>query len=138
MYDRQNTPESQVRNAHLLREHMHRSMWLDRVAVKAAAQAGVQVEGKEGGMSNPQTKTVWKFPLAPGRGTIQLPLFSTILHVDLDPDNAICLWAEVFPDNAKRTRTFDVLGTGHAVPSNAKHVGSVRDAPFMWHVYSIT
>lgn len=71
----------------------------------------------------------------------RLQAFARLIHVDRDtrePDK-IALWFIVNdaipPDDI---RTFHIVGTGHPVPSQTKHVGSVRMEPYIWHVFEET
>lgn len=82
-------------------------------------------------------KTIHKYALPQsGIWTVALPTGAEALHVDLDPSGQLSLWALVDTDQVNYTnRTFHVIGTGRRVPDNLKHLGTVRQADFMWHVF---
>jgi hypothetical protein len=84
-------------------------------------------------------RTVHKFPFrdtspitAPGRDP-------RVVHVGIDPSGdplMPCVWVEYDPDWWDTTITLSFIGTGHPVPDNATHVGSVAiPAGLVWHVY---
>ena len=64
-----------------------------------------------------------------------------IVHAELAPLSAtkclsVLLWAEVY-QTSTYTRKFGVYGTGHEVPPAAWHVLTVKDGPFVWHLYEL-
>jgi hypothetical protein len=44
-----------------------------------------------------------------------------IIHIGFQND-LLCLWAEVDPDAASEVVSFGVLGTGHQIPDDYKHL----------------
>lgn len=85
------------------------------------------------------TTQIWKFPLElREEQEIEMPENANIIHV-AEQHERICLWAEVYPKDIKRKRTFYVIGTGWLMPnlSTVRHIGSVVMAPgaYVWHVY---
>jgi hypothetical protein len=69
---------------------------------------------------------------------LTLPAFAGLIHVDRDTRDRdkIALWFGVndaIP--ADVVRTFHIVGTGHPIPKETKHVGSVRMEPYIWHVF---
>ena len=85
--------------------------------------------------------TVFKYPLAlvAQVQTIAFPMGAQILHVDLNPgaQGNLAIWAEVVrePDDRVVKRRFQIVPTGGAVPLGWKHLGTVLDGSFVWHVY---
>lgn len=69
---------------------------------------------------------------------LTLPAFAGLIHVDRDtrePDK-IALWFIVNDElRPSDVRTFHIVGTGHPIPKETKHVGSVRMEPYIWHVF---
>lgn len=78
--------------------------------------------------------TIWKFSL-PQR-SVQIPRGARIIHAGLDPNEDICIWAEVDPDAELVSRAVSIVGTGGNVPASQEHVGSFLYAPYVWHVYA--
>lgn len=83
-------------------------------------------------------KTVYKYPLAiRDRQEIKMPGKPVLLNVGLDPQDDLCVWALVNPEHENKPMTFFVHGTGHPVDSDAYiWLGTVRQGPFMWHVFT--
>lgn len=84
--------------------------------------------------------TVWKFPLAldaKGRAEVKMPAPAAIIDTAFDADGNLCVWAEVRPSEPLVTRRLAVVGTGHDIPDNGAHVGSVIDGMFVWHIYEV-
>lgn len=88
--------------------------------------------------------TVYKYPLREAIGNVNaigMPEGAKIIHVGLDPNGACCLWAEVNTLRFLVQRKFVIVGTGHSLDDPifdpSKHVGSLVDAPFVWHIYEI-
>lgn len=87
--------------------------------------------------------TVWKFNLEiVGRSTVTMPRGARILYVDdQDPgDRYLQLWAEVDPHALSENRHFAVVGTGHPLPEERYHLGSVLqfNGKLVWHVYEVS
>jgi len=94
-------------------------------------------------------KTVWKFPLKPGKNEFMLPKHSSALTVSAMTGEP-CLWALVDPSQEKVPYTFLVLGTGHEGPDDlyqeeyigtffvrAEHIGMMMGLPpvLVYHVF---
>lgn len=60
-----------------------------------------------------------------------------IVHVG-EQTGSICIWFECDTDQEVKSRTFCILGTGHPIPPDGKHVGTVIMGTFVWHVYELT
>ena len=71
--------------------------------------------------------------------TIEMPKDAGVLHCGTDSMSGaeICIWAEVDPDKPKETRTFAFYGTGWLIPFCARHLATVMDYPFVWHIYEL-
>jgi hypothetical protein len=88
-------------------------------------------------------KTIHKCSLSfPGPTTLSVPAEYNIVHVDIDSkeQDTIAIWLE-YDDKAATTHypKFCIYGTGHSIPDDFIHVGSVRhplpSGISMWHVY---
>lgn len=93
-------------------------------------------------------RTIWKFELlTQGVQLISLPEGAEILSVGLDPKDRLCIWAIVSPE-PKYTDTgreypkyedvkITVCGTGRPCECpRSEFIGTVRMAPFMWHIFA--
>ena len=60
-----------------------------------------------------------------------------IIHAGLDPQERLCVWAEVDPYMSISPRFIHVIGTRNPMPSDVAlgYIMSVLDSPFVWHVY---
>ena len=68
--------------------------------------------------------------------SVTLPKDAEILHLGLDPNGDVCIWAKVNTDNPMVELPLLVFGTGHNIPDNAKrHLGSVLQRFFVWHIF---
>ncbi len=81
-------------------------------------------------------KTIWKFTMADGIETFDMPVGARVVYVDLQAGQPN-IWFECDPSADKETRRFRVFGTGHNIPSNALHRGTFQQPPLVWHVYEI-
>ena len=86
-----------------------------------------------------KSRKVFKYSIKPALAIPQeaaMPRGARIVHA-AEQDRSICLWAEVDEDEKTRVRLFQVFGTGHDIPENAAHRGTVHMTPFVWHVYEL-
>lgn len=83
-------------------------------------------------------RAIWKFPVPviPGKFSLNLP-FGKVLLVQ-EQNNTLMLWTEVQPGWPDDIRWFEWFGTGHKIPDGVKHVASVQQPPFVWHLYEHT
>ena len=83
---------------------------------------------------------IWKWTLTPGSTDLHMPADSKVLAVQMQGGQPQ-LWALVDDHNPKVWRTFDVYGTGHAVPGNhGAYVGTFQmdSGALVWHVFEST
>lgn len=83
--------------------------------------------------------TVWKFPLevlATYTQKISIPRDYRILHVGIDPEGRICLWAAIDHTAPKRDVEIRIAGTGEWLSRVGSYIGTVVDGPFVWHVFT--
>lgn len=84
-------------------------------------------------------RSIWKVTLdisASRRGNV--PGYAGVAHVARIGPGEVALWVHVDTDEPERAVMFRAYGTGHAIPDDAKHVGTVLDGPFVWHVCEVT
>jgi hypothetical protein len=87
--------------------------------------------------------TIYKFPFEiTDMQEIEMPMAAQIIHVGLDPSGTPCLWAEVDPTAPATHRKIAVIGTGNPLDfghdyTSARHLGSLVQGPFVWHVYEV-
>lgn len=91
-------------------------------------------------------RTVWKyaFEVDDVPAPLVIPRGGTVLHVGLDPapGDRLAVWADVpVPDRMQdlvmENLRLRVTGTGHDVPADAEHLGSVVAGSFVWHVWRL-
>lgn len=84
------------------------------------------------------SRTIFKYPITLGLTTMSLPHGAIVRHVGVDPNEQLCLWAEIdqsYPSSST-PRTFWVLGTGSLIPDDAiLYLGTFSQGPLIWHVY---
>lgn len=82
-------------------------------------------------------RAVYKYVLDVGETSLQIPMGGKVLSAQLH-DVYACIWVEVITEvEVVETRTFRIVGTGHAVPIGALYVGTIQQSPFVWHVYEV-
>lgn len=45
------------------------------------------------------------------------------------------LWARIDPQAPHVDRRFAIRGTGHVLGDVGEHIGTVQDAPYVWHIF---
>jgi hypothetical protein len=62
-----------------------------------------------------------------------------VLHVGIDSKGRMMVWTwGAYQDDAIETREIEVFGTGHIVPPNYVHLGTVIDSrDFVWHIFEV-
>lgn len=85
-------------------------------------------------------RSIWKHELAVGNEPLgyEIPGYGGVAHVTRAGPGLIEFWSHVDTGEPERVVWFRVYGTGHAIPADAKHVGTVLDGPFVWHVCEVT
>ena len=80
-------------------------------------------------------KTVLKYEieLADHVG-IYMPIGAKYLHVGVQ-NHGVMLWAEVDSEAYTKLKYFYLRGTGDQIPEDVKHIGSVQDEDYIWHLY---
>ena len=82
-------------------------------------------------------KTIYKYPFElKDESCVEMPDGSRVLHVGVDLQGVMCLWAEVDTEVPKRNYSVCVRGTGHLLKGNeGVFVGTFVERVFVWHVY---
>lgn len=84
-------------------------------------------------------KVIYKYPLSLTDDQIITGPIERVIYAGFDPIGQLCVWCEAstdYNDISKRVHIF-VIGTGNPVPKEAiRFINSVRNDPFMWHIYS--
>lgn len=84
--------------------------------------------------------TIWKFPLAPYRSTLDIPRGGEILCMQ-SQGGTPTLWIKVNPDAEIETRVFIILPTGRLVTKEQmdflSYVGTYQQdgGTHVWHVF---
>lgn len=87
-------------------------------------------------MSEPHT--IFKYQIVkPSDRIIAMPDGAVILSAQ-NQNDIITIWAMVNPENPKRPRVFDVVGTGGVVPDGIRQfIGTVQISGYVWHVFEL-
>lgn len=85
------------------------------------------------------TRVVWKWPVVVGGFTaIQVPVDAPVALVAIDPlSGRPAVWIEQEVAAERVERKFRIYGTGEPITVDDRHVGSVVDRGFVWHVYEV-
>lgn len=80
-------------------------------------------------------RTIFKYNIERG-GKIFLPEGAEVIHAGLQ-NREMHIWAIVDKDNQVVEREFAVRGTGWEVEPNLKHITTVFEGMFVWHVFEV-
>lgn len=83
-------------------------------------------------------RTVHKFPLGLDTpSTVHLPAGAEFRRFACQRGH-LTLWYEVESEvPAVHPHLFQIVGTGHPIPSGAAYLSSTEDGPFVWHLYRL-
>lgn len=80
-------------------------------------------------------RTIYKYALLfCENNQFEVPKGTRFLHFDIQ-DGTPCVWADVIVGNPPETRNLAIHGTGHNVGTLSRYIGTVKDGPFVWHLY---
>lgn len=85
-------------------------------------------------------KSIWKYLIGPGNGTISMPKEAEILTVQMQGEFP-CIWAMVNPESEKEDRSFEIFGTGEGIPSDIgaerKYIGTfqLNEGQLVFHLF---
>lgn len=77
---------------------------------------------------------IWKFDLRHGEQRISAPGLGKALFFAIQ-GTKVRVWCKVRPGEPDRERIFYVVGTGSPIPPNGRHVGSLQDGSYVWHLF---
>ncbi len=85
---------------------------------------------------------IYKYPLSLTQGLqyITMPEGAEIVHFAMQGEQP-CMWARVNPLATMLQREFWILGTGHDIFDNLKHIGTTQhesanmQGSFVWHLF---
>ncbi len=64
-----------------------------------------------------------------------MPVDADIIHANIQ-NGLATIWAIVDSSNSlTEVRSFHVVGTGHDIPDNCKHIGTYFQGYFVWHIF---
>jgi hypothetical protein len=86
--------------------------------------------------------TIYKYRMEPNcGGSVEMPKGAQVLSVQMQ-GGLPCLWAKVDTTRSLERRSFDVYGTGNAMPDDPRlvYVGTFQmdDGALVWHVFEST
>ena len=85
-------------------------------------------------------KTIFKYPLKiEDVQSIEISSEFKFLHLGYDPQGNICIWMEVDSEALKTSIKIYIFGTGKPLlddMENINFLGTIKQDPFMWHVYA--
>ena len=80
-------------------------------------------------------KTIHKYTIGVIQNCpVQMPVNAKVLHVDMQ-NSMLTLWALVDLSNRIENRYFSVYGTGIEILKEGYYIGTVKDGPFVWHIF---
>jgi hypothetical protein len=83
-------------------------------------------------------RTIHKFLLDQPTSTtkLDLPIAAVPLHTE-QQGSAFCLWVDLDVDAPRIMRSFQIFGTGHEIPLDAKYIGTFMDESYVWHLFEV-
>jgi len=82
-------------------------------------------------------KKIWKYEVHIGNPVFRAPSSATVLAVKCLSCSILTIWVLVDPESTETEHTLPVFGTGHEMTANTRHVDTVQDSRFIWHVFDI-
>lgn len=81
---------------------------------------------------------IYKFAINDPRNVIMADVGARFIHVGMDPNDQLCVWAIVNPDAPTKNHTLVVFGTGERRLDQECHIyiGTWFNGPFVWHLFS--
>uniref|UniRef100_A0A6M3JHR0 DUF7352 domain-containing protein n=1 Tax=viral metagenome TaxID=1070528 RepID=A0A6M3JHR0_9ZZZZ len=83
-------------------------------------------------------KQIWKYSveLSGDAFSRDIPRGADILSFQNQEGNLV-FWASVDPQEEKEGRFFVIIGTGMDFGLHEKHIGTVQDGAYVWHLFEI-
>ena len=81
-------------------------------------------------------RTIWKYRLdMMDTQNVLIPKEAELLSAQMQGDD-LMLWALVNPDEPKRVRTIEIIGTGNPCANvKRKHISTAQMGALVWHVF---
>lgn len=96
-------------------------------------------------MSGQPSGAIWKYdiPIDDDAHAYDIPDGAAIVHAGttaLTPTNCVSFWAFVLPGNARVSRSFRIVGTGHPINYGETYCRTVShpDQVLVWHLIEVT
>lgn len=67
---------------------------------------------------------IWKYHLDTEITNLDMPVGAEFLHFNVQ-QGRLCMWIKVSPKNSTAIRRFQLFGTGHEIPADAKYLGTI-------------
>lgn len=79
---------------------------------------------------------IWKFQLkfSASMQKVSAPRLGKAVFFGIQ-NGVYCVWAKVQPGEPDRERQFQIVGTGDEIPLNWRHVGTVQNGDYVWHLF---
>ena len=82
-------------------------------------------------------RIIYKYPLALGLNSVNLPLESEVVHI-AEQYGQLQMWVEQDPNRPVLSRQFVIYATGQYIYNNTEHhLATVLVGDFVWHVYEV-
>lgn len=82
---------------------------------------------------------IWKYQLKiTDKQEIHIPRDARLMSCGLDPEGQVCIWLLVDAEQKEPKIHVEVIirGTGHKLPCVGTFIGTVCQAPYVWHVFT--
>jgi hypothetical protein len=91
-------------------------------------------------VADPIRPTIYKYSLRiTDVQSVKAPRGTRWLSAQMQ-NGRLCVWATVDPNQPDESHLIRIIGTGNPFPAAAQSgmvfVGTVQDAPFVWHVFA--
>lgn len=81
--------------------------------------------------------TIWKFSVAPGEFTLEMPRGAAVLSVQMQAGEPV-MWALVDSSRPTEARRFAVYGTGHEISrGTGDFYGTFQMGPLVFHLFEM-
>jgi hypothetical protein len=81
-------------------------------------------------------RTVYRYVVPVNDEAHEIELSGPIVHVAARSMGNVEFWALV-GEQESLVRTFQVFGTGHPLPHQAKYIGTALAGPLVWHLFEL-
>lgn len=83
-------------------------------------------------------RTIYKYKLSTSKdgALVSIHQFPEPIHF-AKIDGEFYFWAIVNTDNPIVERRFRILGTGWEIPIDSYYIATLKDSPFIWHLFGV-